>query len=137
MRVIIDTNVVIAGLRSQAGASYEILQRVGRGSFEMALSVPLALEYEEQLKLNTRRIGLTISDIDDILDYWYSVVVPVEVFFLWRPTETDPDDDMLIEAAVAGECDAIISFNTRDLTSAAKFGIRVMTPGAFLRELDQ
>ena len=135
MRVVIDTNVVVAALRSDRGASFRLLQNIDSDAFEVVVSVPLVLEYEEQLLAQASQMGLTARDIRDVLDYLCHIAVPVDVFFLWRPTLRDPDDDMLLEAAVAGGCRKIITFNERDFAEARRFDIEVQSPGEFLREI--
>lgn len=136
MTIVLDTNVLYAGLRSRDGASFQVLQRIRSGRFDIALSVGVLLEYEEVLKLKSAELGLTIRDIDDVIDYLCSVSRLQEVFFLWRPYLTDADDDMLLELAVAAGCDAIVTFNTRDFAGSQKFGVRVLTPPQFLREIE-
>ncbi len=68
-RIVLDTNILIAALRSRNGASFRVLQNVGRGRFEIILSVPLVLEYEDVAKRTARMVGLGDEDVDDILDY--------------------------------------------------------------------
>lgn len=75
------------------------------------------------------------SDIAAILDYMCSVADHQEIFFLWRPILRDPGDDMLLEVAVAADCQAIVTHNVRDFAGAEKFGLRVLTPSAFLQEI--
>jgi putative PIN family toxin of toxin-antitoxin system len=133
--VVIDTCVVIAALRSQLGASHEVLLRTGTGSFEMHLSLPLLLEYEQVAKRQCSELGLTPQTIDDILDYLCSISHQCEIHYLWRPGLSDPDDDMVLEVAVAGQCDSIVTFNVRDFAGARRFGIRVITPQEFLKQL--
>lgn len=136
-KVVLDTNVVISALRSRQGASFRVLQMVGLGRFEIALSVPLVLEYEEVAKRVAPIVGLRDSDIDVILDYLCSVADRRGIYFLWRPVLKDPQDDMVLEVAVEGGCDHIVTHNVRDFEGAERFGIRVVTPGAFLRFLEE
>jgi putative PIN family toxin of toxin-antitoxin system len=135
-KVIIDTNVLIAALRSRRGASFRVLEMVGRENFEIALSVPLVLEYEEVAKRHARSIGLRHSEIDVILDYLCSVADRRGIFFLWRPVLKDSQDDMVLEVAVEAGCDFIVTHNVRDFDGAERFGIRVVTPSNFLRLLE-
>lgn len=135
MRVVLDTNVVVAALRSRRGASFRVLSLVGTGRFETTVSVPLVLEYEEVLTRQSATLGITSEDVAAVLDYLCSASVHQTVFFLWRPRLPDPEDDMMLEAAVAGGCDAIITHNTRDFAGADSFSIRVLTPREFLEEL--
>jgi putative PIN family toxin of toxin-antitoxin system len=135
MKVVLDTNVLVAGLRSNRGASFQILRRIRTGLFDIALSVGVVFEYEETLKLRLRELAFSSGDVDDVIDYLCSVADPTEIFFLWRPCLRDADDDMLLELAVAGQCDAIVTFNTRDFVGAERFGIRIVTPQQFLKEI--
>ncbi len=134
-KIVLDTNVLIAALRSQKGASFQILKLIGRGQFDIVLSVPLFLEYEDVAKRTSRAVGLRHSDIEDILDYFCSVGEHREIFFLWRPFLKDPMDDMVLEVAVESSCDYIITHNIKDFGGIQKFGVEAIRPGEFLRKL--
>ncbi len=134
-RVVVDTNVVVAGLRSKRGASFRLLSEVGRGRFEIALSVPLVLEYEDALLRHSEVTGLRQADVDAVLDYFCSVAHLQQIFYLWRPLLHDPKDDLLLELAVAAQCQSIITFNRRDLVGAHQFAISVVEPAPFLSSL--
>ena len=134
-RVVVDTNVVVAGLRSRRGASFRLLSEVGRGLFEIALSVPLVLEYEDALQRHSDVTKLTQADVDAILDYFCSVAHLQQIFYLWRPILPDAKDDLLLELAVAARCRSIITFNRRHFLGADKFGVSVVEPGPFLSSL--
>jgi len=131
--IVIDTNVFIAALRSEHGASYRLLTLIDSGLFAANISVPLILEYEEVAKRMVGQIGLTPDDIDDVLDYICSVAKWRTVFYLWRPLLGDPQDDMILELAVVANCSYIVTYNQRDFQGAERFGIRVATPKAFLQ----
>jgi len=136
-RVVVDTNVLVAGLRSRRGASFRLLSEVGKGRFEMALSVPLVLEYEDAL-LRLRHSDVTRlnqGDVDALLDYFCSVAHLQQIFYLWRPILPDPKDDLLLELAVAARCQSIVTFNRRDFAGVDKFGVSVVEPGPFLSGL--
>ena len=135
-RVVLDTNVLVSGIRSRNGASYQILSMVGQEHFKFVLSVPLVLEYEDALKREGKQVGLKHSDVDDLLDYLCKVGEHREVFFLWRPTLRDPKDDMVLELAVEAACDAIVTHNIKDFVGIERFGIQAMRPGEFLRSLE-
>ena len=136
MKVVLDTNVLYAALRSNTGASFQLLSRIGTGAFDIAVSVGLVLEYEEILKQHVSAFQLSERDIDDVIDYMCRIAALTEVFFLWRPYLPDPDDDMILELAVAARCDATVTFNVRDFKGAETFRIRVLTPRQFLREIE-
>lgn len=135
VRVVLDTNVLVAAIRSRRGASFAVLSRVGTGQFEVAVSVPLVLEYEDALLRSMAAANLGERDISDLVDYVCGVAVRQDIFFLWRPQLRDPGDDLVLEIAVASNCDAIVTHNVRDFTGAERFGIRIVDPGMFLREL--
>lgn len=105
--------------------------------FDVVLSVPLVLEYEDALMRAGLVETLTQSDVEDVLDYLCQVGVHQEIFYLWRPLLRDPKDDMVVELAVAGGCDAIVTFNCRDFEEASNFAVRVLTPQQLLTELGE
>lgn len=129
--MVVDTNVVVVGLRSRRGASFRLLSEVGKGRFEIALSVPLVFEYEDAL-LRPGVTGLGPRDVDAVLDYFCKVAHLQRIFYLWRPLVPDPKDDMLLELAVAARCQSIVTYDVRDFVGAEKFGVSVLQPGAFL-----
>lgn len=131
----LDTNVLVAGLRSKRGASHRLLTWIGTGIFDVVVSVPVVLEYEEVLKRQARTLGLHASDVDDVLDYLCSVAEHRRIHFLWRPVLPDPHDDMILELAVEGHCDSIVTFNERDFVGCERLGIRVVPPPLFVSEL--
>ncbi|HEV8433619.1 MAG TPA: putative toxin-antitoxin system toxin component, PIN family [Thermoanaerobaculia bacterium] len=133
--VVLDTNVLVAAVRSRRGASFELLSRLAEGEYEVAVSVSLVLEYEDALLRHVSSSPLTERDVRDLIDYICEVAVRQTVFFLWRPTLRDPGDDLILELAVAAKCDGIVTHNTRDFRGAERFGIRVLTPGKFLQDL--
>lgn len=135
IQVVLDTNVLVSALRSQQGASYKLLMLVGKANFEINLSVPLILEYEDASKRLLEQIPLMESDIDNILDYLCQVANHREVFYLWRPFLKDPKDDMVLELAVSSGCEALITYNQQDFVGVEQFGVEVITPAVFLRRI--
>ncbi len=136
VHVVLDTNVLVAGLRSRRGASFQVLSRVGTGAFEIVVSVPLVLEYEAVCLRQCTAMGLTSEDVGDVIDYLCQVAKPQPIFFLWRPLLRDPKDDMVLELAVAAGCDAVVTHNIRDFKAAERLGVRIQRPQALLRELE-
>ena len=134
-RVVLDTNVLVAGLRSRLGASNRVLSLVGSGRFDHVVSVALLFEYEAAVMRPESGIQLPRSVINDVLDYVCAAGERQQIYFLWRPTLPDPSDDLVLEVAVHGRCDRIVTFNTRDFVGSERFGVRVETPTVFLRSL--
>src|SRR5262245_26237536 len=135
--IVIDTNVLVSALRSRRGASFRLLALVGLGKFDIALSVPLVLEYEDALGRLLREMPLDEHDIAQLLDYLCLVAIRQPIYYLWRPFLRDPKDDMVLEVAVAAGCDSIVTYNQRDFQHARRFGIRVVTARAFLEEIGE
>ena len=134
-RVVLDTNVLVAGLRSRRGASFQLLSEIGRGKFEIALSVPLVLEYEDALLRHASVTGLSRRNVDVVLDYYCSVAHLQTIFFLWRPLLPDPKDDLVLELAVAAGCRTVVTYNLRDFRGAESLGVSAVRPGTFLKTI--
>lgn len=140
MRLVLDTDVVVAAFRSDQGASRQVLLAALNRRFTMLVSVPLMLEYEavlmrsEQLK----KTGLTGPEVTTVLDSIAAVIEPVQLRFLWRPRMKDPADEMVLETAVNGRADCLVTFNMRHFKDAARsFGLNVNKPGEVLRKLQE
>jgi putative PIN family toxin of toxin-antitoxin system len=137
VRLVLDTDVLVAALRSDKGASRQLIIPALDGKVELLVSVPLMVEYESVLTRaeHLRASGLTIEDVNEILDALARVLTPVRLRFLWRPRLKDPADEMVLETAVNGGADRLVTFNVRHLAGAAgEFGIRVMRPPDALKE---
>lgn len=135
LRVVLDTNVLVAALRSRRGASAAVLARVGTGTFEHCLSVALVLEYETACKRASSGITLADRDIEDILDYVVRTGHRQEIHFHWRPALPDPGDDHILELAGAAGGAAIITHNGRDFVGAERFGVTALGPGKLLQQI--
>ena len=98
------------------------------------VSTPVFFEYEEVLRRPGQFPHLTARDIEDFLDFIASACEHVRINFLWRPHLPDPDDDLILELAVSGRADAIVTFNRRDFFGSEKFGIRVIGPKDLIKE---
>lgn len=133
--VVLDTNVLEAAFRSRRGASFAVLSLVGTGRFEIALSVPLVLEYESVLLRQVSETERSEAGVRDVLDYLCAAARQQLIFFRWRPTLPDPNDDMILELAVAANCAAIVTHNRRHFQGVRRFGIRVLSPADFLNEI--
>ena len=142
MRLVLDTDTMVAALRSDAGASRRLVQWVleRRRGLTAVISVPLLIEYEAVLTRpeHLKAAGVSPADIEALLDAVAAVAEPVRLAYLWRPTLPDMDDDMVLEEAVNGRADGIVTFNRRDFgPPAAQFGLLVLSPGDALRRLEK
>jgi putative PIN family toxin of toxin-antitoxin system len=136
--VVLDTNVLIAGLRSRNGASFRLLSLLGDSSdIRIHLSVPLVLEYEAVAKREAAALGLTGSDVEDVVDYLCRIGTHHDIFYLWRPVLRDPKDDMILELAVAARCQTVLTHNKRDFQGVERFGLAVETPFEFLKRIGE
>src|SRR5579875_1348066 len=134
--LILDTSVLIAGLRSSLSASFALLDLVGSGRFTIGLTAALVLEYEAVCMRSLEALGLTADDVRELLDYFCRVGKLAAIRYGVRPSVADPNEELVLEAAIATGSDWIISHNIRDMAAgAARYGIEVMTPGEALRRL--
>jgi len=139
VRLVLDTDLVVAAMRSPSGGSAELLRRIDEGKATMLLSVALALEYEAICTSAEHRLasGLSAGEAGLYVDTLIAMAEPVESFFRWRPQLRDPGDELVLEAAVNGRASAIVTFNEKDLrTARASFNIEVLRPGEVLRRLE-
>jgi putative PIN family toxin of toxin-antitoxin system len=135
---VLDTDVVVAALRSDRGASRQLLLAALNRQFELLLSVPLILEYESVLTRpeHLEACGLTRAEVGQVLDDLAATATPVRLAFRWRPQLADPDDDMILETAVNGGASAIVTFNQRDFVAGTRaFDCEVLLPGAALYQI--
>ena len=138
VRMILDTDVIVAAIRSSAGASAEIVRRVLGGALQIEASVALVLEYEAVAtrEEHLRAGGVTEAEARTIIDAIAALARPVDIHFRWRPQLRDADDEMVLEAAINALDRTIITFNTRDFAGAAKrFGVVLATPAQYLESL--
>ncbi len=138
MRVALDTDVVTSALISPDGASRQLLLDALDGKFSLLLSTALLLEYEAVLcrPQHLARARATPTEIGEILDALAGICVPVTFDYRWRPTGAHADDELVIETAINGHADALITFNLRDMQRAAEiFGFEALRPGPFLRRV--
>jgi putative PIN family toxin of toxin-antitoxin system len=138
MRLVLDTNVLVAAVRSDQGASRRLLVAALGGQCRLLVSVSLLIEYEAVLKRPEHRAasGASIEDIDGMLDGLARIAEPIEISYLWRPHLADPGDELVLETAVNGGADMIVTFDVRHLASAAaRLGVGVARPGTIVRHL--
>ena len=114
--------MLVAATRSRSGASWQLVDRALTGDFTLLLSVPLVLEYEAVLRREEHRKvhGLSVTQLDEVINSLVRVAEPVQIRFLWRPLLSDPRDDMVLETAVNGRADLLVTFNQKDFVTAAK-----------------
>jgi len=135
---VLDTNVVVAAMRSPAGASAALLVAARRSELTVLANVALALEYEATCQLAEHRLaaGLALDQVGIFIDAVLAMVEPVETHFLWRPQLRDPADEFVLEAAVNGQAAAIVTFNRRNFGAVpARFGIDVLMPAEAIRRI--
>ena len=137
-RVVLDTSVVVAALRTRTGAGNAVLRLAAAKRIKALVSPPLFMEYEAVLKRPEQQLvhGFDLLEIDEFLAEFAALVEPVEVHFRWRPQVRDPADEMVFEVAVNGNADALVTYNVADFAAAAaQFNVRVMRPSEILREV--
>jgi putative PIN family toxin of toxin-antitoxin system len=138
VRLVLDTDVVVAAMRSPRGASAAILRAARDGRVTLLASMPLALEYEAVASRAEHRLaaGLSEREVEVFLMAVMALAEPVTTHFLWRPQLRDPSDEMVLEAAVNGRADALVTFNVRDFgTAPAQFGVEILLPREAVRRI--
>lgn len=131
VKLVLDTDVIVAAFRSPTGASAALIELALDGSIELLVTVPLALEYEAVLKREEHLVatGTTIDEMDRRVRSLIALCDPVYRAFRWRPQLRDPADEMVLEAAVNGGADMLVTFNQRDFGTAPEaFGIECLLP---------
>ena len=137
-RIVLDTTVVVAGLRTRLGAGNAILRLVAHRRLVALATPPLFLEYEDVLKRPEHQLvhGLRPEAIDEFLAELAALVEPVEVHFQWRPQSRDPNDEMVLEAAINGQADALVTYNVADFVGPAeRFRISILRPADLLKKV--
>ena len=131
VRVVLDTDVVAAGLRGHRGTSRRWLRAVLRQEAEIVLSVPLVVQYESVLPRPTTLAAIAGSRrrVSRFLDLLCAVGQLTRTSFLWRPMLPDPDDETVLEAALHGRADRLLTFNVRDFAGSERLGVDVERPG--------
>ena len=139
MNIVLDTNVLVMALRSKQGASYALLSELPSQDFQIALTIPLYMEYQDVLnRPDMLALGYTAKDITDLTQYLCSIAHKQSIYYLWRPWLKDPKDDMVLEAAFASQSDYIVTYNSKDFKGKGiedSFGIKPVTAKELLAEL--
>jgi putative PIN family toxin of toxin-antitoxin system len=136
---IFDTNVFVAALRSQRGASFVVLQALRAGLLEGGASTALLLEYEDVLKrdVHLQHFWVSVDDVEMLVGVLATLLRPIVIDFRWRPQLTDPNDEMVLECAVNAQAATIVTFNGRDfLPQASQFGVQVLAPNVLVQRLN-
>lgn len=139
-RVVLDTNILVAGLSSRLGASHQLLLRCRNDEFRLVVSIPLWLEYEAVLKRDeTRKLhGLSSKKVDVFLNNLALFCDPVTLHYLWRPQLSDANDEMVLETVLNGQADALVTFNLADFQPVVKqFAVNLIQPRVFLEQLKE
>lgn len=134
----LDTSVLVAALRSPTGASRALLEAALRGETEILISTALVLEYEAVITRPEHLLVAenTLVELQDLLDAVCEAGTEVAVHWHWRPQLHDPDDEMVLETAINGYADAIVTFNQADFILGAKrFGLNLLTPSEALERV--
>ena len=136
--VVVDTSIIAAALCSRQGAGNAVLKLVASGRLRLLATPPLFLEYEDVLKRPEHRLahGLSLASIDEFLAELAAVIEPVEVHFQWRPQVRDPNDEMVLEAAINGGADALMTYTVADFAAASqRFEIEILRPAELLKRI--
>jgi putative PIN family toxin of toxin-antitoxin system len=135
--VVLDTNVLVAAIRSRDGASFALLSCLAEAEppFLPVVSVPLVLEYEDAMVRSLADSPLNADDVEDLLDFVCSESKHQEIFYLWRPHLRDPGDDLVLEVAFAAAADFLVTFNLKDFAEAESVGVKCITPQQMLLKI--
>ena len=133
IQVVIDTSVIVSGVRSNKGASYRLLTLLGDSRFQFNLSAPLVFEYEDAVRRIPPDLRANDAAIDELIASICALGNHRTIYFLWRPTLPDASNDFVLELAVESQSDCIITHNRRHFKGAETFAVAVVTPGEFLK----
>lgn len=136
MRIVLDTSVLVAASRSRNGASFQIVSMLPSPKFEIALTIAVYTEWQAVLtRPDHLPPGATADMALGFVRYLASVAHLQDVHFLWRPFLRDPDDDMVLECAVASGCEFIVTHNVKDFRRVEELNVRAISPADFLNRL--
>jgi len=133
LQIILDTNVLVAAFRSRRGAANLLLDKLNDSRWQVNVSTPLLLEYEDVLKRPEMKDFVLESDVDVFLDGLCTIAEHQNIFYLWRLLAKDPNDAFILELAVRAGADFIITYNKKDFLAAESFGVKLATPKEFLQ----
>ena len=136
MKIVIDTSVLVAAARSRNGTSYKLVSMLPIPEIEIALTIAVYTEWQAVMtRPENLPPGATADDALAFLRYLASIAHLQDVYFLWRPFSRDPDDDMIVECAVASGCDYIVTHNVKDFRRVTELNVQVATPAEILNLL--
>lgn len=138
MKIVLDTSVLVAAARSRNGASFALLASLPHPRFQICLSVAVYTEWQAVLSRSEHRpAGASAHTALGFVRYLASIAHLQDIHYLWRPFLRDPDDDMVLECAVAAGCAYIVTHNIKDFRRTEQLGVRAITPGQFLHLLKE
>ncbi|MFA7403494.1 MAG: putative toxin-antitoxin system toxin component, PIN family [Pelobacteraceae bacterium] len=135
-RLVLDTNVLVTALCNRDGASHLLIRWALADRIRLLASPALWLEYEAVVKRPQIRLrhGISLENLDIVLDTLAAHVEPVHLNFLWRPQLRDQNDEMVLETALNAGADALVTFNTKDFADAAnRFALKLITPAECIK----
>lgn len=137
MEIAQDPHLFVAALRSQEGASAEVLDRCLSLEDQAVMGANLLAEYEELIHRESlwRGLPVTVKERETLLDDFCAAAIWHSVYFRWRPNLPDADDDHVLELAIASGAEHLVTHNTRDFARGElKFTVpRVVTPAQHLK----
>ena len=132
IRAVMDTNVLLSGLRSNKGASSELLQLLRAGKWNLVLSNTVVAEYEEILKREAVNLSLSPKEIDKFLDALCLLADRHRLSIRWMPLLSDPNDEAFVHLASEADVEYLVTHNVKHLKPARQLGIKVVAPREFL-----
>lgn len=136
MFVVLDTNVLVSALCSARGASFALVHALPSPKFTPVLSPTLWAEYQDLVnRPGVIPPSVSKSTRDLICDLVLAAARLQRVHFRWRTQLSDPGDAHVLELAVAGQVDYIITHNVKDFVPAAGLGITAIAPGDFIKPI--
>lgn len=135
MRIVLDTSALISAIRSSTGAAAEVVRLADLGKLTLLLDYKLVSEYRD-VTLRPQHLaasGRTREDLETLIERLEAIAAPVFVGIRHRPLSQDENDDMVLDVAINGKADVIVTNNIKDLRPAAeRFAIQVLNPRDFL-----